>query len=228
MNGKIFCWFSKIYFICDNIYLCPGDGWVGVACEAAEQLAGAALLHHPRPQVEGEHRRGLLLLLVQLRTKNILYHNLKKYLDQSPYLVGVNLALADRQRLGLVARQVLGHGLHVEEDWLLRDAVVVLGVDDELAAVLHLAPVDDEGVVVPDVALHVLDALPELHVLVVPGDAAVGEGDDAAGEPGALPLQRERRLRLDHEPWRSALTVDQHLKIFLVNYQIIYLIILVI
>ena len=50
---------------------------MGVAGEAAEQLAGAALLHHPRPQVEGEHRRGLLLLLVQLRTKNIYIITLK-------------------------------------------------------------------------------------------------------------------------------------------------------
>ena len=137
------------------VYLSPLDGRVGVAGQTGQQFAGGSLLHHPGPQVEGEHGCGLLLLLVQL--------------------VGVNLALPHGQRLGLVAGQILGHGLHVEEDWLLGDAVMILGVDDELPAVVNLASVDDEGVVVPDVPLHVLDALSELHVVVIPGDAAVGQ-----------------------------------------------------
>ena len=152
-------------------YLLPLDGWVRVASQTSQQLAGGALLHHPGPQVECEHGGALLLLLVQL--------------------VGVDLPLADGEGLRLVPRGVLRHRLDVEEDWLLGDAIVVLGVDDELPAVLHLAAVDDEGVVVPDVSLHVLDALPELHVVVVPGDVTVGERDDPAGEPGALALHGE-------------------------------------
>ena len=174
-----------------SVYLSPLDGRVWVAGQAGQQLAGGALLHHPGPQVEGEHGRGLLLLLVQL--------------------VRVDLALPHRQRLGLVAGQVLGHGLDVEEDRLLSDTVMVLGVDDELSAVVNLASVDDEGVVVPDVPLHVLDALPELDVVVIPGDAAVGQGDDPAGESSALALQREGGLGLDNKPWRSTLSVNEDL-----------------
>ena len=130
--------------------------------------------------MESEHRRALLLLLVQL--------------------VRVDLPLADGEGLRLVPRGVLRHRLHVEEDGLLGDAVVVLGTDDELAAVRDLDAVDDEGVVVADVALHVLDALPQLDVVVVPADGARRQADDAASEASAVTLDGKRLLRLDDEP----------------------------
>ena len=157
--------------LCVCVYLSPLDGGVGVASQAGQQFAGGSLLHDPGPQVEGEHGRGFLLLLVQF--------------------VCVNLALPHGQWLGLVAGQVLGHGLDVEEDRLLSDTVMILGVDDELSTVVDLASVDDKGVVVPDVPLHVLDALPELDIVVIPGDAAVGQRDYPTGEPRTLSLHRE-------------------------------------
>ena len=49
---------------------------------------------------------------------------------------------------------------------------MVLSPDDELAPVGDLDPVDDEGVVIPDVSFHVLDALLQLYVAVVPRDGA--------------------------------------------------------
>ena len=82
--------------------------------------------------------------------------------------------------------ELLGADLYVEEDDLLGDAVVVFGPDDELAPVRDFDAVDDESVVVSDVPLHVLDALPQLHVVVVPRDGGGGEGDDPAGEPGRV------------------------------------------
>ena len=141
--------------------------------------------------MEGEHGSTLLLLLVQL--------------------VRVDLPLADWQGLGLISWSVLGDGLDVEEDGFLSHAVVVLRMDDELSPVVHLASVDDEGVVVSDVPLHVLDGLPQLDIVVVPGHVAGGHGDDPAGEPGALALQGEGGLGLDDEPGGSALPVDQDL-----------------
>ena len=77
---------------------------------------------------------------------------------------------------------------------------MVLGADDELAAVrnldkknrlirftsfeenglMNLDTVDDERVVVADVPLHVLDALSQLDVVVVPRDRARRQGDDSA------------------------------------------------
>ena len=65
---------------------------------------------------------------------------------------------------------------------------MILSPDDELAPVGDLDPVDDEGVVVADVTLHVLDALLELDVAVVPRDGTGGQGNDAAGELGTLEI----------------------------------------
>jgi len=169
----------------------PGDGRVGIARAAAEQLAGAALLHHPWTEVEGEHGSALLLLLVEL--------------------VGVELPLANWKRLRLIPWQVLWHWLDIEEDWLLCCAIVVLCGNDELAAVLNPTSVDDKGVVVTNVALHVLHALLQLGVVVVPSDRAVGERDDSASEPCALTLQGEGGLWFDHKPWSSTLAVDKNL-----------------
>ena len=64
----------------------------------------------------------------------------------------------------------------------------------------RLCAVDDEGEVVADVALHVLDALAQLDVLVVPGDRARRQRDDPAREPRRVALDRQRRDGLDHEP----------------------------
>ena len=141
--------------------------------------------------MEGEHGRAVALLLVELDLPG--------------------LALAHRQRLRRVAADLLRRGLDVEEDNLLGDAEVILGADDELAAVAELGAVDDEGVVVADVALHVLDALPQLGVVVVPRHLAVRHGDDAAVEARGVALDGEGRDRLDDEARRGALAVDQHL-----------------
>ena len=64
----------------------------------------------------------------------------------------------------------------------------------------HLRAVDDECKVVSDVALHVLDALAQLDVLVVPADRARRQRDDPAREPRGVALDGQRRDRLDHEP----------------------------
>ena len=69
-----------------------------------------------------------------------------------------------------------------------------------LLAVTRLCAVDDEREVVADVALHVLDALAQLDVLVVPGHRARRQRDDAAREPRGVALDRQRRDRLDHKP----------------------------
>ena len=98
---------------------------------ASQQLAGLSFLDDPGPEVEGEHGRRVALLLVEL--------------------VGLWLPLADGQRLRLVPGDLSGRGLDVEEDRLLRHAVVVLSPDDELAPVAHLHTVDDERVVVTNV-----------------------------------------------------------------------------
>ncbi len=90
--------------------------------------------------------------------------------------------------------------LNVEEDGLLPGAVVVLSPDDVLPAVVELDPVDHKRVVVHDVALHVLDRLAQLAVVVVPGDRGRGAGDHAARELGALALVGKRALGADHEP----------------------------
>ena len=158
---------------------------------ASEKLASLTLLDDPGSEVEGEHRSGVPLLLVQL--------------------VRLRLPLAHGQRFRGVTRDLPGCGLNIEEDNLFGYSVMILGPDDELAPVGHLDPVDDEGVVVSDVPLHVLDALLELDVAVVPRDGARGEGDDAASELGALALHGEGGLRLDDEPRCSALAVDQDL-----------------
>ena len=79
---------------------------------------------------------------------------------------------------------------------------MVLGADDVLSPVVQLAPVDDEGVVVARVPLHVLDALLELLVVVEPGERGRRYGDHPARELDALALVRERALGLDDEPWR--------------------------
>ena len=59
--------------------------------------------------------------------------------------------------------------------------------------------------------LHVLDALPELNVVVVPRDGGGGEADDPASEPGRVPLHGERGLGLDNEARGGALAVNQNL-----------------
>ena len=162
-----------------------------LARAASEKLASLTLLDDPGSEVEGEHGSGVPLLLVQL--------------------VRLRLPLAHGQRFRGVTRDLPGCGLNIEEDNLFGYSVMILGPDDELAPVGHLDPVDDEGVVVSDVPLHVLDALLELNVAVVPRDGARGEGDDAASELGALALHGEGGLRLDDEPRCSALAVDQDL-----------------
>ena len=98
---------------------------------ASQQLAGLSFLDDPGPEVEGEHGRRVPLLLVEL--------------------VGLGLPLADGQWLGLVPGDLPRRRLDVEEDGLLGDTVVVLGADDELAAIAHFHSVDDEGVIVTDV-----------------------------------------------------------------------------
>ena len=88
---------------------------------------------------------------------------------------------------------------------------MVFGPDDELAPVRDFDSVDDESVVVSDVPLHVLDALPQLNVVVVPRDGGGGEGDDPAGEPGRVALHGEGGGGLDDEPGGGALPVYQDL-----------------
>ena len=139
--------------------------------------------------MECKHWSTLLLLLVQL--------------------VSVDLPLSHWQRFRFIAWCVLRNWLDVEEDGFLCDTIVILSVDDELSSVLSLASVDDEGVVITDVSLHILDTLSKLHIVVVPCHAAVGQGDNSAGEPGTLTLQGEGGLRLDDKPWSSTLSVNQ-------------------
>ena len=141
--------------------------------------------------MKGEHGSALLLLLVQL--------------------VRVELPLPDWKWFRLIPRQVLRHRLHVEEDRLLCHTIVVLGGDDELATVLDLASVDDEGVVIADVPLHELDALLELDVVMVPGNGASRQTDDAASESGTVAFQSKGGLGLDDKAGCGALPVDQDL-----------------
>lgn len=141
------------------------------AREASQQLAGLSFLDDPGSEVEAEHGCAVPLLLVQL--------------------VLFGLPFANGQRLRRVAGDLPWRRLDVQEDDLLRDAVVVLGADDELAPVRDLDAVDDEGVVIADVALHVLDALPQLDVVVVPRHGAGRQGDDSACKPGAVSLDGE-------------------------------------
>lgn len=95
--------------------------------------------------------------------------------------------------------------LDVEEDGLLAGAVVVLGADDVLAAVIQLHAVDDEGVVFAGVSLHVLDRLAELHVVVEPAHRRHSDAYDAARELDALSLVSEGVLWSDNEA-RSTLS----------------------
>ena len=68
----------------------------------------------------------------------------------------------------------------------------------------HLCAVDDEGEVVADVALHVLDALAQLDVLVVPAHGAGGQGDDSARESRRVALDGEGGDGFDHESgWKD-------------------------
>ena len=138
--------------------------------------------------MESKHWSTFLLLLVQL--------------------VSVDLPLANWQRLWFIAWQVLGHWLDIEEDGFLSDTIVILCMDDELSSVFSLASVDDEGVVIANVSFHVLDTLSELHIVVVPGHTAVGQGDNSACESGTLSFQCEGGLRLDDKPWSSTLSVN--------------------
>ena len=98
--------------------------------------------------MESEHWCTLLLLTVQL--------------------VGLQLTFADWQGFRLIAGQVLGHGLHIKEYWFFSDTIVILSMDDKFSAVLHFTTVDDEGVVISYVALHVLHTLFQLNIIVVP------------------------------------------------------------
>lgn len=100
--------------------------------------------------------------------------------------------------------------LNVEEDNFLAGAVVVLGPDDVLAAVLQLGTVDDEVVVVAHVALHELHALAQLLVVVVPAERRGGGADDSAVELDALPFVAERALGFDDEAWRRLSSVCIH------------------
>jgi len=88
---------------------------------------------------------------------------------------------------------------------------MVFSMDDEFPSVLHLAAVDDEGVVITNVPLHVLDTLLKLDVVMIPGDRACRQGNDTTSETSTLSLQCKCRLRLDDKSWGSALAVNQNL-----------------
>ena len=140
--------------------------------------------------MEGEHGCTLLLLLVKF--------------------VRVKLPLPDRKRLRFIPRQVLRDWLHIQEDRLFCRSIVILCVDDEFSTIIHLASVNDEGVVISDVTLHVLNALLKLCVVVVPADAAVGKRNNAAGESGTLSFERKGALWFDDKSWGSTLPIDEH------------------
>ena len=157
----------------------------------SQQLAGLSLLDDSGPEMEGEHGGGVSLLLVQL--------------------VRLRLPLANGQGFRGVPRDFPGRRLNIEEYNLFGDSVMIFGSDDELASVGDLDPVDDEGVVVADVPLHVLDALLQLDVAVVPGDGARSQRDDSASEFRALALHGKGGLGLDDEAGSGALSVDENL-----------------
>jgi len=124
-----------------------------IASQATQEFTSGSLLHDTGSEVEGEHGGALLLLLVQL--------------------VGVDLPLSYRKWLRLVSWKIFWHWLDIEEDRLLGDSIMILSMDDELSSVVNLASVDDEGVVVADVPLHVLDTLSKFHIVVIPCDRAI-------------------------------------------------------
>lgn len=82
---------------------------------------------------------------------------------------------------------------------------MVLCADDVLAAVIQLHAVDDEGVVLARVSLHVLDGLAELHVVVEPAYRRHSDAYDTARELDALSLVSEGVLWSDNKA-RSTLS----------------------
>ena len=120
------------------------------------------------------------------------------------------LAFPNGQGIGLVWFDIRGRGLNIKENWFLGNAIVILCPDNEFSPVGNLGAVDDEGVVVADILFHELDALFELDVVVIPGDGACRQADNAAGESGAMTFQSKCRLGFDDESWRGTFPVDQH------------------
>ena len=119
-----------------------------IASQATQEFTSGSLLHDTGSEVEGEHGGALLLLLVQL--------------------VGVDLPLSYRKWLGLVPWKVLWHWLDIEEHGFLSDSIMILCMDDEFSTVIDLASVDDEGVVIANVPLHVLDTLSQFDIVMIP------------------------------------------------------------
>lgn len=72
-------------------------------------------------------------------------------------------------------------------------------------------PVDDEGVVISNVSLHVFHTLLQLHIVVVPRHSAGSQADDSAGEPGTVALKGKSGLGFDDKPWGSTFPINQHL-----------------
>lgn len=92
-------------------------------------------------------------------------------------------------RLWFIRWNLPGLGLDVEEDDLFSVAIVVLRADDVLSTVLQLDTVDNKCVVLPSIPLHEFDTLPELGVVVIPGECGGGDGYHSACEFGTLSFE---------------------------------------